>query len=362
MKSERDFIIENEYTYSLNNIICKGNNSEIFYGNKINTDIQFAFKTEDTFSKTPELDHEKMIITSLSNCKNIPKIYKSSVNGTKKIMIMDLLGHNLEQIFSLTNYKFNYSTSLLFIVQILDVITELHSNHIIHRDLRPEHFLFDKKSSSDIIKPALDDKRPFELNPLSKLYLIDFGISKLFQDPITKKHISFKKNKKLKGSKIFSSIWSHLGAEQSRRDDLDSIGLMMIYFLKGNLPWQNIKAKTKKEIINIIAEKKLSISPMELCKDIPFEECLKIIHYIRGLQFEETPQYDFIKKMLQSALNKVGYDYNNKKSYYIFCNQEPIGGLAITFGKKEDDNQKDSIQKSGYHYSVKKINKNIIKI
>lgn len=355
MKSESDCTIENEYIYSLNNIIFKGNNSEIFFGNKINTDTQFAFKTEDTFSKTPELDHEKSIMISLNNCNNIPKIYKSSINGTKKVVVMDLLGHNLEQIFTLTNYKFHYSTSLLLISQILDIITELHNNHIIHRDLRPEHFLFDKKNSSDIIKPALDDKRPFELNPLSKLYLIDFGVSKLFEDPTTKKHISFKKNKKLKGSKIFSSIWSHLGSEQSRRDDLDSIGFMMIYFLKGNLPWQNVKAKTKKEMINIITEKKLSISPMELCKDIPFEECLKIIHYIRGLQFEEIPQYDFIHKLLQSALSQVGYDYNNKKGYYILCNQESIGGSAITFGTKEIDNQNDNNQKGGYHYSVKKI-------
>lgn len=355
MKSETECVIDNEYSYSSNVILSKGNNHDIFYGKIIKDNSQCAIKTEDISNSSPQLEHEYNMLSSLLNkkCNNIPKVYKYSQKGSKNILIMELLGHNIEKIFSLCNNKFTYTSSLIIIEQMLEIIQSIHNNEIIHRDIRPEHFIFDKASSTDIIKPALDDGLPVDINPMSKMYLVDFGVSKFYIDQETHKHIVFKNKKDFQGSALFSSVWSHLGAEKSRRDDLDSLAFIMIYLLKGELHWQKVKAKTKKEIKNTITELKVSISPMELCKDIPFEECLKFIHYIRGLQFEEAPKYDYMKHLIKKAIEKSGYDHNNKRTYYIGINySEEEKRIAEQEGKKEN--------KKKLLYSVKRMNNKII--
>lgn len=355
MKSETECLIDNEFSYSSNVVISKGNTHDIFIGNIIKDNSQCAIKTEEISTSSPQLEHEYTMLSALHDkkCKNIPKVYKYSKKGSKNILIMELLGHSIEKLFSLCNYKFSFTSSLLIIEQMLDIIKSIHSNDIIHRDIRPEHFIYDKASSSDIIKPALDDGLPVDINPLSKMYLIDFGVSKYFIDQETHKHIAFKNKKDFQGSAMYSSVWSHLGAEKSRRDDLDSIAFIMIYLLKGELPWQKVKAKTKKEIKNTITELKVSISPMELCKGIPFEECVRLIHYIRGLQFEEVPKYDYMRQLIAKAIEKSGYEENNKRSYYIGINYSEEE-------KREEEQEEKKENKKKLLYSVKRVTYNMI--
>ena len=159
MKSETECLIDNEFSYSSNVILSKGITHDIFYGNIIKDNSQCAIKTEEISTSSPQLEHEYNMLSALHDkkCSNIPRVYKYSKKGSKSLLIMELLGHSIDKIFSLCNYKFPLSSSLLIIVQMLDIIKSIHSNDIIHRDIRPEHFIYDKASSSDIIKPALDD-------------------------------------------------------------------------------------------------------------------------------------------------------------------------------------------------------------
>lgn len=122
---------------------------------------------------------------------------------------------------------------------------------IIHRDIKPENFVLGIKKKSHLI------------------YLIDYGLSKKFQDIKTGEHIPYLEGKSLTGTARYASIYTHLGIEQSRRDDLESIGYLLVYLLKGELPWQGLKAKNKKEKYKKIMDKKIEETPDAICKDIP---------------------------------------------------------------------------------------------
>lgn len=101
------------------------------------------------------------------------------------------------------------------------------------------------------------------------VYVIDFGLAKRYRDPKTGMHNPYLDGKSLTGTARYASINTHLGIDQSRRDDLESLGYIIIYFLKGELPWQGMKAKTMKEKYEKIMEKKISSSIESLCKGFP---------------------------------------------------------------------------------------------
>lgn len=153
-----------------------------------------------------------------------------------------------------------------------------------HRDVKPENFLLGIGKNSQIV------------------HIIDFGLSKKF---VTKAgaHIAMKEGKKLTGTARWASVFTHLGLEQSRRDDLESLGLILLYFLKGSLPWQNIKGNTKEEKYEKIKEKKCELPLEIICEGLP-EEVLSFLKYCRKLAFEEEPNYEFLRKLLKSLMEK----------------------------------------------------------
>lgn len=161
----------------------------------------------------------------------------------------------------------------------------------IHRDVKPDNFLIGLGKSNQTI------------------YVIDFGLSKRFRDPKTSKHIAYKDKKNLTGTARYASLNTHLGIEQSRRDDLESIGNVLLYFLKGSLPWQGLQAKNRKEKYEKIKQKKIATSTESLCEGFP-AEFVTYMKYCAGLKFEEDPNYDYLRKLFKDLYLSKGYKYD----------------------------------------------------
>jgi serine/threonine protein kinase len=143
----------------------------------------------------------------------------------------------------------------------------------------------------------------------NQVNLIDFGLSKKYRDPKTHQHIPYRENKNLTGTARYASVNTHLGIEQSRRDDLESLAYVFLYFLRGSLPWQGLKATTKKQKYDKISEKKMS-TPIELlCKGFPVEFCT-YLNYVRHLRFDDKPDYAYLRKLFRDLFFREGCQYD----------------------------------------------------
>ncbi len=130
------------------------------------------------------------------------------------------------------------------------------------------------------------------------VYIIDFGLAKRYRDPKTHVHIMYRENKHLTGTPRYASINNHLGIEQSRRDDLESLGYVFMYFLRGSLPWQGLRANTKKQKYQKIMEKKMATPIDLLCKGFP-DEFRIYFEYCRALRFADKPDYSYLRRLFK---------------------------------------------------------------
>ena len=144
----------------------------------------------------------------------------------------------------------------------------------------------------------------------NQVNIIDFGLAKKFRDGRTHEHIPYRENKNLTGTARYASINTHLGIEQSRRDDLESLGYVLMYFNKGVLPWQGLRAATKKQKYEKISEKKLATKIDVLCKGCP-EEFATYLNYTRSLRFDDKPDYAYLRKLFRDLFSKENYSYDH---------------------------------------------------
>ena len=240
---------------------------------------EFAAKIESNDSIKPQLNHEYKILKYLEGGEGIPKTFLLKNTSYSTVMIFELLGPNLEDILLDTKEKkFTYKTCGMILKQINIRLNYIHDYGIIHRDLKPENFLVSTNTREGII------------------YLIDFGLSKKILNPKTKEHIPYKTNRPLMGTAVYTSLNSHQGFEQSRRDDLESLAYIIIYFYYGELPWSNLKVKTKEELFQKTFEIKSNYKNSEEFKNLPYE-LSDLINYCYHLEYEEKPNYLYIKSL-----------------------------------------------------------------
>ena len=175
----------------------------------------------------------------------------------------------------------------------LELVERMHGKHLLHRDIKPDNFLMGMGDNS------------------SQVYMIDFGLAKRYHDTTTKRHIRFVANKSLTGTARYASLNAHLGYELSRRDDLISLGYVMIYFLSGSLPWQVVTVSSKSNNFRQILKLKEEVDLGELCKDCPLEFILYMKHCTQ-LNFSQEPDYGYLKMLIQSVADREGVDLEDK--------------------------------------------------
>jgi len=289
--------IDKNYILYLSKKLGKGGFGQIYMGENLETNEKVAIKIELLKNN----NHKRLIIEFeilkvLNDCDGFPKIYKFVQTSSKNLIIMELLGDSLEQLFNNYNRKFSIKTIFQIGYQMIQRIELLHSKGFIHRDMKPGNFLIG-------------------INNKSKIYLIDFGLSKKYLDNFNK-HIAYREGKGLTGTAHYVSIFTHEGIEQSRRDDIEGIAYILIYFFKGKLPWQGIHAKKKKEKHKKKMVKKKSITPEILCDNLP-NEILLLLKYARTLPFEERPDYNYLKSLILEGLKHLGLEFDNKFEWNI---------------------------------------------
>ena len=201
-------------------------------------------------------------------------------------------------LFDFCGKKFSLKTVAMIALQILDRIKVIHDKNILHRDIKPDNFVIGSGKKKNVI------------------YMIDFGLSKFYKK--NQDHIVYKKNTNFTGSFRYSSIRNHKGIEQSRRDDLESIGYMLIYFLLGKLPWQGLSGSTKSKRSNNIFNIKRNTSIDNLCKDLP-KEFVTYMKYCRLLRFRQRPDYDYLKSLFINIFNENNYKYDDNFDWNILA-------------------------------------------
>ena len=280
--------------FRLGRKIGSGSFGEIYLGTNIHTNEELAIKLENVKTKHPQLLYESKLYRILQGGTGVPNVKWFGVEGDYNVLVMDLLGPSLEDLFNFCSRKLSLKSVLMLADQMINRVEFFHSKSFLHRDLKPDNFLMGLGRRAN------------------QVYIIDFGLAKKYRDSTTHQHIPYRENKNLTGTARYASMNTHLGIEQSRRDDLESLGYILMYFLKGSLPWQGLKAGTKKQKYERISEKKVSTSIEALCRGYP-SEFASYFHYCRSLRFDDKPDYAYLKRIFRDLFIREGFQFD-----YVF--------------------------------------------
>ncbi|KAJ4717861.1 putative Casein kinase [Melia azedarach] len=280
--------------FRLGRKIGSGSFGEIYLGTNIQTNEEVAIKLENVKTKHPQLQYEAKLYKILQGGTGILNLRWFGVEGDYNVLVMDLLGPSLEDLFNFCSRKLSLKTVLMLADQMINRVEFVHSKSFLHRDIKPDNFLMGLGRRAN------------------QVYIIDFGLAKRYRDTATHQHIPYRENKNLTGTARYASMNTHLGIEQSRRDDLESLGYVLMYFLRGSLPWQGLKAGTKKQKYEKISEKKVSTSIEALCRGYP-TEFASYFHYCRSLRFDDKPDYAYLKRLFRDLFIREGFQFD-----YVF--------------------------------------------
>jgi len=254
--------------YKLLDKIGEGSFGSIYKAHNIRTEEYVAIKVEPIENATKLLKNESTIYHYLNNVPRIPTVKWYGKDEYNYYMVINLLGKSLQDLKK-KHYIFPLKLVLQIGIQLIELLQKIHEKGLIHRDIKPDNFLF-----------GLNDES-------KKLHIIDFGFCKSFiKDD---KHMPLKKTRNLIGSNTYASINAHKFIELSRRDDIESLGHMLIYFYLGSLPWQDISelSVTNENIHETIINLKTQLLETTSIPTV----LINYMKYVRNLGFEEKPYY-----------------------------------------------------------------------
>ena len=300
-KKEMNNIIDDKFEFFPHITLGNGAFSAVFASRDLtDTNKLYAIKFENSLLSN-KLKLEKDIYDIMYGAEGFPIVYTYGTTKTSNYLVMDRLGPSLKELFGYCNFHFSLQTICLIAIQALTRIHDLHfKSGYIYNDIKPDNFLIG-------------------LNQTNMIYLIDMGNAKPFRiyNFTTNKveHIPYKDNiSPITNITRFSSINHQMGIETSRRDDLESLGYMLIYFANGSLPWKGGSKSNSEDKFNQMLEKKMSIPIEVYCKDLPIEFSI-YMSYVQNLRFNEKPDYNYLKNLFAkllfgSYIEKFFFDWN----------------------------------------------------
>ncbi|XP_035906030.1 casein kinase I-like [Anopheles stephensi] len=273
-----------------------------------------AIKVEYSMQRPQSLSNEYEMYKTLEGGRGIPRAHLFQKHRQYNVMVLDLLGPTLDELFEVCNRRFSLKTVLMLADQMLSRLEYIHAKCIVHRDLKPSNFLMGAGRHCN------------------DLYLIDFGLAKKFRHSPPSSKSACKSGGNVVGTMRYISINAHAGAEQSPRDDLEALGHILVYFLRGSLPWQGITAVSKQQRMERILERKSSTPIKSLCEGLPWEFS-NFLSYCRCMDFGEGPPYHKIKHSFQKLFCQLRYEHD-----YLY---------DWVFVEQDDSAQEDNPEEEG---------------
>ena len=267
--------------YKIIEELGEGSFGKIYKGENVRTGELVAIKVESIQHGNKLLKNESIIYQYLVNTPGVPQIKWFGKDVDNYYMVINLLGDSLQTIKNSNRTGFSLTLTLQLGIKLISLLKVIHDKGLVHRDIKPDNFLFERNENG------------------AQLFIIDFGFCKTFMNQSTQTHNDMKKTKSLIGSLTYASLNAHDFIDLSRRDDMESIGYMLIYFLLGELEWQNVPSNMAFE------EKNTTIRTLKLkiVNDARIPVIVRdYLKYVRGLHFDETPDY---KRLIEGFKREI---------------------------------------------------------
>ncbi|KAI7870291.1 kinase-like domain-containing protein [Mucor mucedo] len=263
-------------------LLGKGSYGTIFKAFDFQTKQDVAIKQEKINSKVPQLRREKEFYEKIGNQHGFLRMISFFEESGFRYLVFTLVGKDLFDQAEIHGGKLGLKSIVLIAKQLVDRIEYLHDKGILHLDLKPENIAIGANE-----------------NDRNTVYLLDFGLSKYYRNG--KSHIPAAKKVPFKGTICFASVNAHKKLQQSRRDDIESLVYVIVYLMKGSLPWIDFKNNYKGSKHRQVLKEKEKLTSNQLCNGLEVEFA-KILDYAKSLSFTQKPDYKFVQQLLDRIL------------------------------------------------------------
>ena len=353
-----------DYICFKENQIGSGSFGEVLYGKHKFKPLEVAVKIINSETSSETIKKEINFSRQLQNVIGFPIIYYTGTYDKKNIIVESLLGPSLDKLFKYCGRIFPLKTVCLIGKEMVKRLESMHEKGLLHRDLKPNNLTWGNYNSSynNISNNNFQNNINNDKLDINTIYLIDFGLScSYYEHGLTTKHYKFKTGLNFVGTLRYACLNSHKGIRQGRRDDLESMIYILIYFLKGKLPWQDIKAKQREERHKLIFEIKSKTTIESLCKDLPIE-FFDLLRYVKGLQFDEKPLYCKFYAYFYNLINKINIQQIEEKEYNYIWEKKLVDNIN-KYEEKKDEGillEAEKIVFKGYPINLKNFTNYVI--